>query len=459
MAEVRVAPGEGERRAQRGYVRQYKSSAAAIYAALDRNDLLWVGLADRTAGIADDVVLGFADRVVGHQFKTSQFPETFTLRTLLMGKDGLLKPLVAAWQSLKSAHPNQTIEIHLVTNDIPSTNVKVGSNPADHSAAFLAEFEQHPRRTLDEWRATRWWNFMDELRQSSGLAEQDFEQFWLGFRLLHGSAADFVQLHRLTPEGARLSEEIAKLLPRLVADSRNKDRWSRAELLNALDWSDSFISRHPHLFPVGAHVQRNVETEKALLQAISKFVNGYIALVGQPGTGKSTLLQTSLATESNLRVIRYLAYVPGTGQGIGRGEADDFLDDIASQLKNTGLQGVRFRNNTRSERMEDFYALLGQAGNRYQQDQIRTLIVVDGLDHVPREENPQHSFLAELPLPASIPDGVLFVLGTQRLDLNDLKSSVRDQADADGRKVVVSLLKREAVHRMANCLNLVGRQS
>ncbi|HEV2272481.1 MAG TPA: hypothetical protein VGR92_23750, partial [Steroidobacteraceae bacterium] len=58
-------PGEGERRSQRGYGRQYQSAAAAIYAALDRGDLLWVGLADRTAGIADDVVLGFPGRLIG----------------------------------------------------------------------------------------------------------------------------------------------------------------------------------------------------------------------------------------------------------------------------------------------------------------------------------------------------------------------------------------------------------
>ena len=45
-----VAPGEGERRAQRGYVPQYDSAAAAIYAALKRDDLTWVGLADRGAG-------------------------------------------------------------------------------------------------------------------------------------------------------------------------------------------------------------------------------------------------------------------------------------------------------------------------------------------------------------------------------------------------------------------------
>ena len=90
-----VAPGEGERRAQRGYVRQYKSAAAAIYASLRRDDLIWVGLADRGAGVADDVVLGLPGLIVGHQFKTSKYPGPFRLQTLLLGADGLLQPLVS----------------------------------------------------------------------------------------------------------------------------------------------------------------------------------------------------------------------------------------------------------------------------------------------------------------------------------------------------------------------------
>lgn len=83
-------PGEGERRAQRGYTRQYSAAAAAIYHGIDRGDLRWVGLADRCAGIADDVVLGYDGNVVGHQFKTSQASGTFRIRTLLTGANGLL---------------------------------------------------------------------------------------------------------------------------------------------------------------------------------------------------------------------------------------------------------------------------------------------------------------------------------------------------------------------------------
>ncbi|MHB1514481.1 MAG: hypothetical protein ACYCVY_02010 [Acidiferrobacteraceae bacterium] len=152
-------PGEGERRAHRGYGRQYQSAAAAIYAALERGDLAWVGLvADRAAGIADDLVLGLSGRVIGYQLKTSQYSEQFRLSPLLVGKNGLLRPLADAWQRLKSTNPNEKIEIHLVTNDFPSTNDNLDG--AGHSTAFLAEFERSPDLALAEWRATKWRSFI-----------------------------------------------------------------------------------------------------------------------------------------------------------------------------------------------------------------------------------------------------------------------------------------------------------
>ncbi|WP_333678617.1 ATP-binding protein [Dyella sp.] len=454
MSSKKVAPGEGERRAQRGYGRQYDSAAAAIYAALDRADLLWVGLADRSAGIADDVVLGFADRIVGYQFKTSQFPGKFTLSTLLMGANGLWHPLADAWRALKRDNPGCVVNIHLVTNDFPATDDSLDKSSVGHSAAFLLEWEQHRDRTLSEWCAGPWQAFFDELLQASGLEEEAFAEFFRGFHLTCGSSADLFQLHRLSPEGARLAIEISKVLPRLVADPRDKDRWSKSELLDELNWRDSTRTRHHHSFPIGAYVQRNAITEHSLREAIRNALSGYVALVGPPGAGKSTLLQHSLATEAGLLVVRYLAYIPGNGQGLGRGEADDFLDDVAAQLKDSGLLGLRYHNETLSERREHFAKLIKEAGRRYKEDKLRTLIVVDGLDHVPREERPDRSLLAELPLPEAIPEGVLFVLGTQRLDLTDLKPAVRSQASATGRQVEVAPLARESVHRMADQMEL-----
>ncbi|HHO0420721.1 TPA: AAA family ATPase [Klebsiella quasipneumoniae] len=449
-----LPPAEGERRAIRGYMGQYEKAGAAIYAELEYGQLKWIGVADRSAGIADDLVLGFDGVVIGHQFKTSRFPSSFTLTTLLTGSAGLLKPLVYAWEKLCNTHPDSRVEIRLVVNDYPSVKDTIGSEEPAHSAAFLYEFGRFPDRSLQEWRSGNWHNFIEKLMQHSGLNDNNFEMFIHALRVIYGSAADFVQSYKLSAEQARLASEIAQLLPRLVSDSRDKDRWSRDEILHELGWKDPIKTRHIHQFPIGAHVQRNRDTELQLLQTLRNTVNGYIALIGPPGSGKSTLLQLALAAEPNVRVVRYLAFVPGAAQGVGRGEADDFLDDISAQLRKSGLLGIRLRNNNQFERREQFGELLKQAGERYISNAVRTVIIVDGLDHIPREELPVRSLLSELPLPSAIPEGVTFVLGTQHLELNHLKPAVQEQAAASGRFVTMRPLGRVAVARMADTLGL-----
>lgn len=454
MAVHATPPAEGERRALRGYVGQYEKAGAAIYAALERDQLRWVGVADRSAGIADDLVLGFDGLVVGHQFKTSKFPSTFTVETLFAGADGLLKPLIHAWQCLSKDNPDALVEIRLVVDDIPSVKDKHGDATPPHSAAFLDEFERFPYRSLQEWRLSGWSRLVDLLLRASGLNEAEFERFLHSLRVVHGAAAEFVQSHKLSAEQSRLASEIARTLPKLVTDARDKDRWSRDELLQELGWRDPTKTLHIHRFPVGAYVQRNRDTEISLLEALRAVDQGYLSLIGPPGSGKSTLLQVALATEPSIRLVRYLAYVPGAAQGVGRGEADSFLEDVDTQLRNGGLVGLRLRDNSLHERREQFGALLKQAGERYESDGIRTIIVVDGLDHVPREERPAHSLLGELPLPAAIPTGVTFVLGTQRLDLAHLKPAVKEQAEKSERLVRMRPLGREAVARMADVLGL-----
>ncbi|WGW36112.1 hypothetical protein [Pseudomonas aeruginosa] len=172
-----TAPAEGERRALRGYIGQYERAGAAIYAALERDELLWIGVADRNAGIADDLVLGFDGVVVGHQFKTSKFPGTFTVETLFTGANGLLRPLVHAWQCLRKDNPGSRVEIRLVVNDFPSITDKPGDGTPPHSAAFLEELQQHPNRPLADWYTQEWSRLINHLRREAGLGDDDFEFF------------------------------------------------------------------------------------------------------------------------------------------------------------------------------------------------------------------------------------------------------------------------------------------
>ena len=293
-----LAPAEGERRAMRGYVGQYERAGAAIYAELDRGQLLWIGVADRSAGIADDLVLGFDTRVVGHQFKTAKFPGKFTVETLFIGANGLLKPLVDAWQSLRRANPGYRVEIRLVVSDYPSNTDRPGDAAPAHSAAFLDEFDRCPDRCLHAWRGSSWGRLIETLRQASGLGDDDFERFLHGLRVLHGAAADFAQFHKLSAEQARLAAEIAKVLPKLVTDARDKDRWSREEILQELGWKDPAKTRHLHQFPVGAYVQRNRDTELSLLQALRAVDQGYVAPDRKP-----LLLKNPSSPNSELEVV------------------------------------------------------------------------------------------------------------------------------------------------------------
>jgi len=448
-------PGEGERQARRGLVHQDRASARLVYEALVERRLRWIGLADRNAGVADDFVLGLNDFVVAHQFKKSDAPSAIGLTALLLGTGSAIAKLADSYHTLKQQFPQGSVSLRYLTNDYPSTHDKlITGDTTSSTAAFLAEWAAHPIRTLVEWQATSWRPLVDKLAAASKLTESEFEEFWRNFDLVMGPDASPVLDPGEDDRRRAQVEELARALSVLVVDDSNKDRWSRAELLEALGWPDRYGLRFTHAFPIGAYVQRNNVTEARLVEAIAANTRGYVSLVGPPGAGKSTLLQRELRERPGLYIARYLAFVPGTAQGQGRGEADSFYDDLNAQLAATGLTPLRWRDDSTWARQQVFDHLLMQAGERHTKHGTRYVIVVDGLDHVPREEHPDRSLLSVLPLPQSVPDGVTFVLGTQRLDLRDMPAAVSDEAGASGRRVEIAPLSEHAVSAMADALGL-----
>lgn len=449
------ASGEGERAARRGYVHQDRSSARLIYEALIDKTLVWVGLADRSAGVADDFVLGTRDTVIAHQFKKSALPTAVGLKSLLLGEQKMVQRLASAFTILSGQFPQHAIQIRFLSNDYPSKNDKlVGEKTSSTTAAFLEDFPPSKDISVSSWRATDWSPICDELVVASGLDETGFEAFWRSFALVLGSDVDRV----LSPSGMESREdqieELARALAMLVADNPGKDRWTRAELLDAVGWRDNHAMRFTHSFPIGLYVQLNEETEAKLAKAIGHHNQGYVSLLGPPGVGKSTLLQRELRSHAKLNIIRYLAFVPGGAQGQGRGEANSFYDDVNAQLIETGLTALRVKDDSLEARRQAFEHLINEAAQKFQNDGRRYVIVVDGLDHIPREEKPVHSLLRALPLPQSVPEGVLFVLGSQRLDLADMPASVQAEAAADGRNIEVSPLPKHAIDAMADAFGL-----
>ena len=448
-------PGEGERRAMRGYVPQYDLGARLIYEALASGQLRWIGLADRTAGAFDDIVLGLSDRIAAHQLKTSRDPEPFSIRTILLGTEKLLGRMADAYRRLQAEYPDATIETVYVCDDYPRTNDEVSKKAGVSSAAFLRAHEVH-RLTwgLSRWKSSAFGNLIAKIQAELGYEDTKFEEFWRQTRFIVRGEGRFAGLSANSSQDQQRLSHIAATLPRLVIDEEDKDRWTKAELLDRLGWQNRFELRHLHAFPVDAFYETNKETQDRLQTALSTLPSGYIGLIGPPGCGKSTLLAAGLLPSPRAAVVRYVAFIPNEGHGLGRAEAFDFLHDLVNQLKQQHLGNQIVPGTELPELRKQLKSLLEEASTRFKDSGVRTILVVDGLDHIPREERPERSLLSELPLPQSIPEGVIFVLGSQRLDLNDMPPSVIDQASEDTRRIDIAPLQFDAVNSLAASANL-----
>ena len=196
----------------------------------------------------------------------------------------------------------------------------------------------------------------------------------------------------------------------------------------------------------------NTQLLHSLAQFLHKFIPFFCVFhlgfgLGTPGSGKSTLLTQHLR-RSDARLIKYYAYVPGTaGPRTTRGESVNFLHDVVLQLENAGFcsghSPSRFDHNQLLERFHEQLQLLNRD---WQETGCKTIILVDGLDHIEREQHPGRSLLVDLPEPDQIPDGVYLVLGSQTdTPLSGrIKTEIRHQA----RRIEMLPLGRQQVHEI-----------
>lgn len=222
-----IPPGEGERRAQRGYVPQYDLAAHLIYLAMAAGKLRWIGVADRGAGSFDDIVLGLADRTQAYQVKASGTPEPFTVSTALTGAATILERMIDA--RAKLAPIGGIIETIFVTDNYPRVDDNVGT--ADEpvsSAAFVRALEAHRESwTHSDWLASAFAPLIAKLQGEAQLDDAAFAALLHGMQFRVGVQPPGAD----TPQDQRRVGDIAALLPRLAADPADKDRWALDELL------------------------------------------------------------------------------------------------------------------------------------------------------------------------------------------------------------------------------------
>lgn len=445
---MKTKPGDGERRAASGYRPQYLVGASLILKALEQGDLEWIRVADPEAGRVDDIQIATTGRVDAYQVKWAQYGDTVTWRNLTHPTDeepALFNQLAQGWEELREAHPNRRVVVHLATNRIPAftssgmPNITKYSPQPYHLSAFIEQawlpaLKKGEIELEDEWKPV--W---EALQATSELSDEAFSAFVQNCRL------NF-QLQR--PDESTEIKAICDLLFATAASPERIIQLNRDELLARLGWTQRYRFRNLHEFPAPRYLYRPIQTTlKNLHEKLEILTGGYLGVFGPPGSGKSTFLTRILRTLP-VRLIRYYAYVPDAQDpSVLRGESTNFFHDITLRLWQVGFGGGNQPDPTdRIALINRFHAQLQSLGEDYSQTGIKTIILVDGLDHIEREQHPTRSLLADLPLPNAVPNGVYIIIGSQTVELPNLPIQVHRVLSQNDRSITMARLTPSDVY-------------
>ncbi len=181
-------------------------------------------------------------------------------------------------------------------------------------------------------------------------------------------------------------------------------------------------------------------------EKLEKVKGGYIGVFGPPGSGKSTFLTQTLRTLP-VRSIRYYAYVPDAQDpSVSRGESINFYHDVTLSIQLLGIGEKEQPDPTdRIALMQLFNKQLLLLGKDYEATKTKSIILVDGLDHIAREQNPERSLITDLPSPNAIPEGVFIVIGSQTKELPNLPVNIHQTFSQNERTILMGKLTPQNV--------------
>ncbi len=449
----------GERRARWGYGYQDKVATERILSFL-RRDLRdgttvfeGVRLADPEAGRVDDFVLVWKESVEGNSIKWSEGATGFTWGELI-GASGLLRDLATGRNRLRSRWTGRTITVRLHTNRSASIEKHHAQLiPSLSLAEFVATHWPSGPDTADSADAAIAWRKIAEHVGISGVELSDFVahcQLTFGQAEPPGPGPASVDWRHYRKQFESLHQAIATWLTNNPKD----DFIERDYLLAAIGLHSNrsgLIQRFPE---PDIPYEKNHAAADRLRSLLDGTPGGYLAVVGPAGVGKSTLVQDVLTGSVYPLFIPYYAFLPSADGNRDRAEALTFFQDVVARLD-------RFDSMRRSLGVADIAqgrdalrSHMRSANQRYVLHGHKTILLIDGLDHVMREVNLQMPVLHELPPPSEIPDGFLIILSgqPQAFFAGPIPAAVAARTAEDRRRVDVAGLSRPEVHTLVSQL-------
>jgi hypothetical protein len=400
----------------------------------------------------DDIVVATTGRLDALQLKHSTSPRGITLASLLKpaagGKLSLIRQLADGWRALKKVHPNRVLTARLVFRGMPTglgqLNDQIAVPAGEDFHHFLLEgwgIHSKPEH-LAKWNGLR-----EAIISEANLTQDEVANFFAecGF--------DFVNSmdQMATPWAERDLNTLTNHLLKIAAADLRPGKIEQDTLLHSLGWDSRFQIRYSHEWKIDERYQSIHATTEPLSNLLAAVVGGYAALLGTPGSGKSTTLSHTLRKTGDWRFIPYYSYLPGDVSQ-GRGEAVQFLHDLVLSLHRHGFRGSRgYATEDLTSLRSELTDLFGELGRDFEKTGRRTVILVDGLDHISREQTTTVSLLSVLPHPETIPAGVLFFLGSQTLALPGLSPAIQVSLENGNRTVAMSAMSRGEIRAFVEC--------
>ena len=436
---------DGERAAQIGYYPQYCIAADKIYQGILEGTFESVSITDPTAGIVDDFIIFSIGRVDAYQIKWTEQKGYTSFKDFIRGStgtDSLFGKLAHGWKYVSEKHKKIDTFVHLIEYNLPSTNKAAKVEIEGHN------FDGTFREFVLSWNNKTLFSnekndpFLIKLSEYIGFDIKHLEKFYK-FSYLHFGYSN--PLETLFTSTQKREDYLAlfHLIQQCAGGQTRVINLVKNDLITKLNWNNRFETQFSHKFPSPIKyepIQATIIELKTIMKNIS---SGYIALTGSPGSGKSTTLSQYFMENKLFCYVPYYAFIPDSYNTSIRGESSSFFSDVTIELDKWGFKGnIGLIPKTHNDFKIKFEKQLSAAHEKYINDGTKTVILIDGLDHIDREQNPHISLIKDLPPPENIPDGVVILLGSQTLLLNDMLTSIKNQLSKNGRTLVIKSLTK-----------------
>lgn len=442
----------GERAAMGGYLPQYDAFAIGVYDAMQAGVLEEIRVADMedNVGKLDDVVFATHDSVHAYQLKYSKTEAQMAYPAF---RD-LIGDIVEGWRKLKKTYADKTVYPYLMTNKSLTEGDYTIKKLADKDAEGFKAYEREVLAKLKSGEPidAKWDQALKELQTVSALTQEEWDEFWKVFTFLHDYKQETIEISRAS-EDQRIYDIICinRMIEEMAAGKGYQIKLTVREIITRLNWEKRFETKFDHNLnvPEDSYVP-NAQGLSLLDVSLQGKTKGYVFLKGSPGAGKSTLLTQWTRNIKNPSV-RFYAFDflnPSSQKNndSSRGSGLTFLHDIILQIHSTGVEGNRtiLPNMDYDALRNRFYYQLNAISEQFQKTGVPFLIIVDGLDHITREYTEcLQTLMKVLPSPTDIPDGVVFVLGSQHYDHLGLNPAIEKELQEAGNLVEMPSLSQE----------------